>query len=526
MGLNRCNLILGSFDSSSSIMAGYFQNRSCDPFTPKTKPCEVGNYVEYAISVSNANDAMAGLSYAQEKNIRLVVKNTGHEYVFSVNHVAVESIVAVYCVNRGHLANFAYSYLGRSTGKAALSLWTHNLKSIEFLNYTSTLYTGPAIKMGAGVQAFEAYEAANGQGLRIVGGECPTVGLAGGYTQGGGHSALSSVYGLGADQTLEWEVVTANGTHVTASTNENSDLYWALSGGGGGTYGVVLSMTSKAHADGLVGGAALAFDLAKNIEDKTWDAVSDWHRALPAIVDTGVQLVYVINNNTFSILGLCAPGSSANEVSSILEPFTASLKSRGITYSSSITEHSTYIDFINQYYGPLPYGFIAASNIIGGRLIPRSLVQENVTSVTTTVYRTTRSSEYFWVGIAVNVSHATAGNQPGSNAVLPAWRDALIDATITGVWNFTAPLAVNDGYQNVLTSNLMPQLDALAPGSGAYMNEGNFQQPDWQQDFFGINYDTLRAIKKKYDPENLFYAVTTVGSDAWTVEADGRLCRS
>ena len=46
------------------------------------------------------------------------------------------------------------------------------------------------MKMGAGVQGFEAYAAADKAGLAVVGGECPTVGLAGGYTQGGGHSAL------------------------------------------------------------------------------------------------------------------------------------------------------------------------------------------------------------------------------------------------------------------------------------------------------------------------------------------------
>jgi hypothetical protein len=62
------------------------------------------------------------------------------------------------------------------------------LNSINFLNYTSNTYTGPAIKMGAGVQAFAAYEAAGKVGLQVVGGECPTVGIAGGYTQGGGHS--------------------------------------------------------------------------------------------------------------------------------------------------------------------------------------------------------------------------------------------------------------------------------------------------------------------------------------------------
>lgn len=119
-----------------------------------------------------------------------------------------------------------YSYLGRSTGHGALGLWTHNLKDITFSDYNSSTYTGKAIKMGAGVEAFDAYAAAHANGLRVVGGECPTVGLVGGYTQGGGHSALSSTYGLGADQTLEWEVVTADGELVVASPEQNADLYW------------------------------------------------------------------------------------------------------------------------------------------------------------------------------------------------------------------------------------------------------------------------------------------------------------
>lgn len=80
------------------------------------------------------------------------------------------------------------SYYGKSTGKGALSLWMHKLKDITFSNYSSEAYTGPVVKLGAGVQAFEAYEAGRKAGLDIVGGECPTVGVAGGYTQGGGHS--------------------------------------------------------------------------------------------------------------------------------------------------------------------------------------------------------------------------------------------------------------------------------------------------------------------------------------------------
>jgi FAD/FMN-containing dehydrogenase len=104
-------------------------------------------------------------------------------------------------------------------------VWTHYLKDIEFLDWSEENYKGKAIKMGAGVQAYEAIEAAQVQGLVAIGGECPTVGIAGGYTQGGGHSALSTSFGLGADQTLSWEVVTASGRLVTASRTENLSLY-------------------------------------------------------------------------------------------------------------------------------------------------------------------------------------------------------------------------------------------------------------------------------------------------------------
>jgi hypothetical protein len=90
----------------------------------------------------------------------------------------------------------AISYLGKSTGKGGLSLWMHNLKVISFSNSTSDAYSGPAVKMGAGVQAFEAYAAADKVGLNVMGGQCPTVGIVGGYTQGGGHSYVHHKHNL------------------------------------------------------------------------------------------------------------------------------------------------------------------------------------------------------------------------------------------------------------------------------------------------------------------------------------------
>ena len=60
-------------------MSPIFLNQSCDPYTPESQPCLIGNYVDYSINVTGVADVTAGLRFAQEKNIRLVIKNTGHE---------------------------------------------------------------------------------------------------------------------------------------------------------------------------------------------------------------------------------------------------------------------------------------------------------------------------------------------------------------------------------------------------------------------------------------------------------------
>jgi FAD/FMN-containing dehydrogenase len=73
-----------------------------------------------------------------------------------------------------------------------------------------------------------------------------TVKPAGGFAQAGGHAPFSSKYGLAADNILEYKVVTADGRLVVANSKTNPDLFIALRGGGGGTFGVVLEATMNA----------------------------------------------------------------------------------------------------------------------------------------------------------------------------------------------------------------------------------------------------------------------------------------
>ena len=428
-------------------------------------------------------------------------------------------------IKRVIINNTFPSYLGKSTGAGALSVWTHDLKDIEFLNWSDENYNGKAIKMGAGVQGYEAMEAAQAEGLVIVGGECPTVGIAGGYSQGGGHSALSTTFGLGADQTLSWEVVTAEGKLITASRFENPDIYWALSGGGGGTYGVVLSLTSKAHPDNIVGGASLTFLSSSTTTDMFYEGVATFHASLPAIIDAGVMVVYFLTNTSFEIYALTAYGKTSTEVKTILADFLSALSALNITYIVSYSQSANYIDHYNTYLGPLPFGNIQVGVAqYGDRLIPRSSIENNLTAFMAAI-RNITENDCMYAGVALNVS-SPAITSGVSNAVLPAWREALVHALLSTTWNFTAPWSEMIALQDRMTYEYIPQLEAVTPGSGAYINEADFRQPNWQDDFFGVNYQKLLAIKNKWDPHHLFYATKAVGSEVWTVAEDGKMCKT
>lgn len=86
-----------------------------------------------------------------------------------------------------------------------------------------------AVAVGAGIQFRELYNAGSSRNLMIVGGSSHTVGV-GGYFTGGGHSSLSPLLGMGADQVLELEIVTADGKLLVANECTNKDLFWAVRG--------------------------------------------------------------------------------------------------------------------------------------------------------------------------------------------------------------------------------------------------------------------------------------------------------
>lgn len=150
------------------------------------------------------------------------------------------------------IKNSGHDYKGRSSGPGTLALWTHLLQpqitlTRDFVPEGCAEPIGDAVTFGAGQKFGELFAWADEQNITVVGGSSRTVGPAGGWISGGGHSALSNTFGLGVDNVLQLRTVLANGTVVTANECQNPDLWFALRGGGGGTFGVNVEMTMKAH---------------------------------------------------------------------------------------------------------------------------------------------------------------------------------------------------------------------------------------------------------------------------------------
>jgi FAD/FMN-containing dehydrogenase len=148
--------------------------------------------------------------------------------------------------------------------------------------------------------------------------------------------------------------VTADGKLVVASKDQNADLYWALNGGGGSTYGVVVSMTVKAHKETIFGGASLSFFTTDNAQDVFYDAIQAFHEELPAMVDAGTMVVHYFTTSFFMISPLNAYNKTAAEVKTILAPFIARLDAKKVNYTASYSEFNTYYEHYDKYFGPLP----------------------------------------------------------------------------------------------------------------------------------------------------------------------------
>ncbi|KAE9397912.1 FAD-binding domain-containing protein [Gymnopus androsaceus JB14] len=436
--------------------------------------CSQGSVPTFAIDVRNATDVLRGLEFSKEYNISLAIKNTGHDYK------------------------------GRSGGPGALALWLHNLKSIEFApnfipqNCPSAMRTEYAVTVGAGVQFSDLIPFATEHNITIPSGGDLSVGAAGGYPQGGGHGILSNVYGLAADRVLEYEVITPRGEHIIANDCQYSDLFYALRGGGGGTFGVVLKMTTKALPgmpvnavfstfNSTVPGNRLEFIRFMVENSLTW-AQQGWG-------------TYIIPSEGILLANTVLQPAAANESMKELREFMTG----NLTGTFLMTVEPNYETFFNNYIGALIHVPVGVPLTPASRLIPVQSFSENREQLISTLNDIQN--------VDILIAFGTTPFLFGSNnrtSVTPAWRDSLWHVVFGDIWNYdTSTTDISQKYSNL--SAVANGLRDFTPDSGAYQNEADVYEPNHEESFWGNNYPLLLSIKQKYDPDHILDCWQCVG---------------
>ncbi|ORY18324.1 hypothetical protein BCR34DRAFT_621454 [Clohesyomyces aquaticus] len=510
----KCQQLTASWSDSNThvsdpteILSPIYTGLTCQPPSIyNSGNCTLGGYPSYVINVKNVLDIQVAINFARNDGVRLVVKNTGHDFS------------------------------GKSTGAGALSIWTHNLKDIQYFDsyVDESGYRGPAFKAGAGVQTSELYKAANDHGVVVVGGEGQTVGIMGGYIQGGGHSPLSSIYGMAADHVLGVEMVAPTGEFLTLNSTSNTDLFYAVRGGGGSTFGVVTSVTVKAFKDMPVSAASWSLDSTKvGGKDRFWLAVRAWVDRFNDNADNGIYNYFQIMANgtglTFNMESYFAPNKTTTDVNNLVRPYLNKLTSLNIPFSPKITSYKGFYPAWQSEFPLEPSSDVQTA--VGSRLFPRSnFASEIGRNLTFGVLKD--AVEAGGSLIAFNLAPTLARGGNPDNAVNPAWRTAVLHAIVGCRWDVKASAADIMSVRRALTNTTLEKWRGVTPGSGAYVNEADRLEPNWQSSFWGDKYAKLLGIKQNWDPKDVLWAVNAVGSEGWVVESvdglpneNGRLCR-
>lgn len=484
----------------------------------------------YAVSARNAADIAAAVNFARKNNLRLVVKGGGH------------------------------SYQGTSNAADSLLIWTRGMKGITLHDsFVAKECEGrqapvPAVTAEAGAVWMDLYNAVTTEhGRYVQGGGCTTVGVAG-LIQSGGFGSFSKCFGTAASGLLEAEIVTADGSILTANARSNPDLFWALKGGGGGSWGVVTKVTLQTHDLPEFFGAAWGKVQARS-DEAYRKLIAQFIRfyAEHLFNPHWGEKVSLRPDNVFE-LGMNCQGLSANEAKQVWKPFfdwvNASPEEFTMVEKLSAgawrarswwkAEGNPGMNRDTRDEAPKYNGWWKGDDGQVGAYIygydslwlPASLLeQEKQNSLAEALFDASRLK-----GFELQFNKGLAGAPPeaAERARQTATNPAVLDAFAFAIIADGAPPAYPGLPHSALNvdaaragsrkvDQATAELRKVAPNGASYVSESNYFNRSWQAAFWGKNYARLRAIKDKYDPEGLFFVHHGVGSEDWSVDGFTRI---
>jgi FAD binding domain/Berberine and berberine like len=483
----------------------------------------------YAVAARNAEDIAATVRFARQNDLRLVVKGGGH------------------------------SYQGTSNAADSLLMWTRHMHDVtmrdDFVPRGCRTAPQRAVTVGSGAVWEQAYDTVTTQsGGYVQGGGCTTVGVAG-LIQSGGFGSFSKHFGTAAASLLEAEVVTADGRIRVVNAGTDPDLFWALKGGGGGTFGVVSKLTLRVHdLPEFGGGAEFA---VKATSDEAYRRLvrrfAGFYRESLFNAHWGEQAHFSRDNRLE--ISMVHVGLDTEQSRRVWKPFLDwvarfpgdyTIESEPAIGSMPLRhwwdvawskEHHRDAFMADPRPGANPgnvwwHGDSGQAGwVIWGfesTWLPASLLgddsQEQLANALFAASRHSQVELHFNKGLAGGPADAVeAARDTAMNpAVCGAFALAIIGdgegSAYPGLRDHEPDTAKGRDAANRV-HRAMNELRTVAPNGGAYVSESNFFEDGFQHAYWGGNHARLAEVKKKYDPDGLFFVHNGVGSEQWS--ADG-----
>ncbi|HEV2365456.1 MAG TPA: FAD-binding oxidoreductase [Caulobacteraceae bacterium] len=484
----------------------------------------------YAIAAENAADIAAGVDFARRHNLRLVVKGGAH------------------------------SYQGTSNAPDSLLIWTRPMNRVELVDaFVPAGCAGktaprPAVKVDSGAMWIDVYHAVTTIGGRYAqGGGCTTVGVAG-HVQSGGFGSWSKGFGLAAGSLLEAEVVTADGRIRLVNACQDPDLFWALKGGGGGSFGVVTRLTLATHDLPATFGWA-EIDIKAGSDAAYRRLIEDFMAFFGEALRNphwGEQ-AHFKPDNTLSVT-MVSQGLDGTTANDVWRPFLAHVgadadlkirkrpeigaaPARGWWDVEARRKAGSSDMVYDDRPGSPPWhgwwkgdGDQASAFLYGydSVWLPASLLASDRRGRLSDALFA--ASRHFEVGLHFNKGLAGAGEETLAAARDTAMNPAAVDAFALAIIATGgapplpgAPLIAKARADAAAIDAATAELAKVVGNPGSYVAESNYFNRRWADAFWGQNYPRLQSIKARYDPTGLFFVRHQAGSEAWSDDGFTRL---
>lgn len=368
----------------------------------------------------------------------------------------------------------------------------------------------PAATVGCGCNFGNFRAALAPYRMHVPGGECDDVCI-GGYVQGGGYGFTSVTYGMNCDNVESMRVMLADGSIVTATARQNADLWWAMRGGTGGNFGVLLDVTYRLRPLGNVFGWAIIWPLSNEPEIENATAAlmllqQQYMRTAPS-PNLNIQVSLCYQPGTQG--GLPLPPApmypylmvrgvwvgNADDGTAAIAPLAAS--AGAVVQWTDETDFDTLnASLLNVPYGmpcfatgtPMPFEDKAS------RIVTRNWTEAEWRSLLDYFVTTPNPYSYFYMefyGGAINA--------------YPTWgsafvhRDAVFNAVLDVFWWEQADREASQAF-------LVGWMDLMEPlyNGHVYQNYPRLDDPNYAYKYWGDAQASLWDVKQKYDPGNVF----------------------